>query len=185
MQCPFGDQNLRIQLAPGGVIHCGAVHTVGPYTKYRMDPLTGKMADIKVDRYQEVRMTCKQQECSRGKLVDSSTPITCKHCLKKISLGEDAPVSPQRFVVLNTKTKKYFKNNSTRCSPWSDFITDAFLFKAKHTAEDKTLGWRYVYEDDQLTYGEWVKRGRPETHIHTRVKLPYLEVRPVRITIEE
>ena len=102
---------------------------------------------------------------------------------------DETPLAAQRFIVRKKSTAEFFKNTSTRCSPWSDSVTDAFMFKRKHTAQDKCKTGRYEVDGKLYTYSEYHKLPRDrDGHLpkykYKKILNPDLEVRPVKIIVE-
>jgi len=180
MPCIYGDQELRVQLTKGGVIHAGTYQNFGGFTRH--DWKSGVTEFIPKRR--GIRIACSWDEIPESKLVDKKEKITCKNCMKRMGLDE-SPLSPQRFVVRRKDTGEFMKNTGTRCSGWSNSITDAFFFKRKHTALDKCKLWRYKAGNVVLTYSEWVAKGRPKNFKRVKIYDPNLEIRPVKFELED
>ncbi len=186
MPCIYGDQPLRIKLTEKGVTHAGAYYDYGGFNRTKYDPTSGVARTREyVPKQKRVRMVCRWRGVPENLdeyVVSNKNKITCKQCQKLMGLTE-TPLATDRFVVRKKSTGEFGKNTSTRCTPWSDSLNDAFFYKRRHTAEDKCKMYRYEVDGKLITYGEWAAAGRPK-HSLRRVSNPDLEVKTVKIRLE-
>ena len=180
MSCVFGDKPLRIQLSRGGVIHAGSYEDYGGFTRG-----FGENREY-VPKQKRVSIVCRWRGLPDNLdqyLVSNDHEITCKTCQKQMGLIEE-PLAKDRFIIRKKSTGEFFKNTSTRCTSWSDSITDAFFFKRRHNAQEKCKHYRFETEDGRLlTYNEYIQLGRPP-YTGRRVIDPDLEVKKVKFILE-
>jgi len=182
MLCPTSkDRPLRVQLTKGGVIHAATYRDYGGFTRYIHNEQRGEY----VPKQKRLEIACRWKApiLSKDHLVPNTTHITCKSCMKRMGMSE-GPVSPKRYVVRRIDTGEFMKNTASRCSGWSDSLTDAFFFRTEHTARDKCKVMRYRAGNKLMTYAEWGKAGRPRVK-YERVYDPNLEAKSVKFTLEE
>ena len=174
------DQPLRVRLTKSGVVHAAAYRNYGGFTQWYQ----GDNRSEYVPKQKRLEIACRWRRPGTLDefLVPNTEKITCKSCMKRMGMVE-GPISPKRYVVHNKDTGEYLKNTNTRCSGWSDSLSDAFFFRTEHTAEDKCKVYRYRVGNKLLTYTEWAKAGRPERK-QERIHDPCLEVKAVKITLE-
>lgn len=186
MGCIHGDQPLRIKLTPGGVTHAGSYQDYGGFHRTKYHHLHGTEASREwVPKQKRVIQACRRwrnQKELANHLVANSNEITCKSCMKLMGLIEE-PVSAERYIIRKISTGEFYKNTTSRCTPWSDSVYDAFFFRKEHTAVQKCKRWRYFVDGDPLTYSDWLTAGRPR-HEHKIIMDPDLEVRPVDVTVK-
>lgn len=173
------DQPLRVQLSKGGVIHAGDHHH---YTERRLWK-GGSRLDEVIPAHTGIRIACSWREIPLDKEVSKKKTITCKNCMKRMGMIEGA-VFPDRFVVRRKDTGEFFKNTRSRCSVWSEDISDAWFYKRRGDAEKK--GKRVRWIDDKGTAHDcsyWVARQkgwRREEYYD-----PNIEVKKVKIELED
>jgi len=181
------DQPLRLRFTPKGVVHAGSYQDYGGFTRYLYKPSlsgTGQQTEY-VPKQKVVRIACRWKDPKpdmENYIISNQTQITCKACMLRMDMVE-GPVSPKRFVVRNTETGEFLKNTTSRCSGWSDSLSDAFFFRTEHTAKSQCKVIRYRAGNKLMTYVEWAKAGRPKVK-YERTYDPCLEVKSVRITLE-
>lgn len=165
MRCLINkDQPLRVQISKGGVIHAAA-HTKDP---------------------KKLSIACRWEsleEPFKGYLVSNTTSITCKACMKRIGMYEN-PESPKRYIVRKIDSGEFLKNTNSRCSIWSNSVSDAFFFRKKHTARNKCEVVFHRVGDKLMTFVEWVEAGRPINELET-IHDPNLEIKAVKFTLED
>lgn len=178
------DQPIRVRLSKTGVIHAAAYRDYGGFTQWTHT--RDSKGSIYVPRQKRLQIACRwgNMKIPLDKfIVPNTTPITCKSCMKQMGMVE-GPVSPKRYVVRNIKTGEFMKNTSSRCSGWSDSLTDAFFFRTEYTAKDKCKVYRHLVGDELMTYAEWVKAGQPKFK-SKRMYNTNLEIRVVKFTLED
>ena len=175
------DQPVRIRLTKGGVVHAAAYSDYGPFTRYQHS--TGRSEYVPKRKVLQIACRWKTLEGLDKFIVPNTEKITCKSCMKRMDMVE-GPVSPKRYVVRNKDTGEFMKNTSSRCSGWSESLTDAFFFRTEHTARAKCKVMHYLVGDKLMTYTEWAKAGRP-SRSYKRINDPNLEVKSVKFTLED
>lgn len=184
MPCIYGDQPLRVRLTKNGVVHAASYQEFGGFSRYNSK--TGEHTQVPKRKY--ISVVCRRWKWAeepkdlKSKLISNKEKITCKSCQERMGLT-DKPLSPKRFVVRRKSDGKFLKNTNTRCTSWSDSVTDAFFFKREHTAASKCKTGRYKVGTRFLTYSEWQAAGRPNRE-YVRIYDPDLEVKTVKITLE-
>jgi len=184
------DQPLRVRLSKDGVVHAAAYRNFGGFTRYSYSSYnhnsdTAESREEYVPKQKRIEIACRwrfpKKDMSKL-LISNAENITCKSCMKRMGMVE-GPISPKRYVVLNKDTGEYMKNTSSRCSGWSESLSDAFFFRTEHTAKDKCRVSRYRVGDELMTYAELKKAGNPK-YKRERIDDPCLEVRSVKIVLD-
>lgn len=176
------DQPLRVKLAENGVVHAAAYRDFGGFTRWA--PSGSKW----VPKQKQLEIACRwrapRKDLEKFLVSRTKNNITCKSCMKRMGMLE-GPISPERYVVRRIDSDEFLKNTNSRCSGWSDNLSDAFFFRTKHTAMAKCKVYRYQVGDKLLTYSEYRKINPHSTVRCERMHDPNLEVKKVKIELEE
>ena len=176
------DYDMRVQIG-NGKVHGARMSEYGGFTRYMMG---GDRERIPVQNV--VSIACKWKHIPEDSphITDKRKTITCKNCQKAMGMAEGA-VFPDRFVIRKKDTGEFYKNTRSRCSVWSEDISDAWLWKRKGDAKRITHHKRWEIDGQLLTYSELLKRGlnyRTARGKEVRIADPNLEIRKVKITLE-
>lgn len=135
MPCLLKDQPLRVRFTPKGVVHAASYRRYGGFSYYHCASKRFK----NIPEHEVVQIACRWREPKEDLskfLVSNKEKITCKACIKRMGM-DDGPESPERYVIRRKSDGKFMKNTYSRCSGWSDSITDAFFFRKRYTAVGK------------------------------------------------
>lgn len=169
------DQPLRIRMTAKGVVHAGDMEFRAAYTDGLGDKIPSRYVPVRVCRYGSVPYHT---------VIKPQTQITCKACMKMMGILEE-PVFPKRYVVQEVSTGAFFKNTDSRCTSWSNALSDAFLYKHEHQARKRCMRNEWVGDDGTIlqhtpTYKDGMKNFR-----FRRVPTQDYIVRAVNIVLEE
>jgi len=193
MRC---DYPFRIQYGPDLVVHAGYKQKVGGHTRYKTDPITGRLVSCgKVPETEKIFVACKRRwsykkdkdryEVKESHLLNNTETITCKACARTMGMSEKR-TDPARYVIFKRSTKEFYKKGRYCSRPWVEDVGDATLYKVKGIAEKKTMRSYYETIDGRrVTYEERTKLVKAgEAVRNKREKDPDLKLRIVTLVVE-